>query len=326
MKINLQFVILFSCLSLIVNYGLAARQLPAASNQNQQDQMLFKYHGGKLLAGKLSINLIWYGKFKPSQRAIISDFIASLSKPPPSIKTSTEPSVAHWWMLIQKYSSTTSSLKKKPSNRLTVFLGKQTTDEIYSLGKSLTITQIQQLAKTADDGQNQAVNVVLTSADVAVQGFCSSRCGTHGVVPSSSKTKGTTGTPYIWVGNPEKQCPGQCAWPFHQPMYGPQGPPLVSPNNDVGMDGVVINLATLIAGTATNPFKSGYFQGPSDAPLEAASACPGVYGNGAYPGYPGNLLVDSTTGASYNANGVNGKKYMLPALYDPATSKCSTLV
>ncbi|GMP45923.1 hypothetical protein CsSME_00014260 [Camellia sinensis var. sinensis] len=82
-------------------------------------------------------------------------------------------------------------------------------------------------------------------------------------------------------------------------MYGPQTPPLVAPNNDVG---------------------------PADAPLEAASACPGVYAKGAYSGYPGDLLVDASTGASYNALGDNGRKYLLPALYDPATSSCSTLV
>jgi hypothetical protein len=51
-----------------------------------------------------------------------------------------------------------------------------------------------------------------------------------------------------------------------------------------------------------------------------------VYGKGAYPGYAGQLLVDTATGASYNANGAHGRKYLLPALFDPATSACSTLV
>ncbi|EMS64079.1 hypothetical protein TRIUR3_32099 [Triticum urartu] len=66
--------------------------------------------------------------------------------------------------------------------------------------------------------------------------------------------------------------------------------------------------------------------GPKGASLEACTACPGVYGSGAYPGYAGNLLVDPATGASYNANGANGRKYLLPALYDPATASCNTLV
>ncbi|CAN1164248.1 Protein EXORDIUM, partial [Linum perenne] len=122
---------------------------------------------------------------------------------------------------------------------------------------------------------------------------------------------------YIWVGNSETQCPGQCVWPFHQPIYGLQSAPLIPPNNDVGIDGIIINLATLLAGTATNPFeKNGYFQGPKEAPLEAASACPSLYGKGAYPGYAGELLMDSTTGASY-------KPTMLMGLM--AGSTCSLL-
>ncbi|KAG6473314.1 hypothetical protein ZIOFF_067229 [Zingiber officinale] len=124
-----------------------------------------------------------------------------------------------------------------------------------------------------------------------------SRCGSHW---SNRKS----GTAYIWVGNAAKQCPGQCAWPFHQPLYGPQTPPLVAPNGDVGADGMVINLASMVAGAVTNPFGDGFYQGPKSAPLEAATACPGVYAKGSYPGYAGDLKVDPSTGASYNANGV----------------------
>ncbi|KAA0065142.1 hypothetical protein IC582_006414 [Cucumis melo] len=278
-----------------------------------------KYHNGVLLSGKISVNLIWYGKFKPSQKAIVSDFISSLSSSRPQI---TEPSVSTWWKLTEKY-------YKKKSSPLFLNLGKQILDENYSLGKSLTNKKILQLASKGE--QRNAINVVLTASDVTVDGFCMSRCGTHGF--GSAVRRGSAGVKgknykfaYIWVGNSETQCPGHCAWPFHQPMYGPQSPPLIAPNGDMGMDGMIINLASLLAGTATNPFGNGYYQGPAEAPLEAASACTGVYGKGAYPGYAGELLTDSVTGGSYNANGGNGRKYLLPALYDPATSACSTLV
>uniref|UniRef100_A0A7C9E2I2 Uncharacterized protein n=1 Tax=Opuntia streptacantha TaxID=393608 RepID=A0A7C9E2I2_OPUST len=306
----LQLCVLFSLISL----NLAAKQ-PAESTQ---DAFRFQYHNGPLLNGKISVNLIWYGKFTPSQRAILADFIASLSSPPP--KTA-QPSVATWWKGTYKY-------YKNPSS-VSLSMGAQILDEAYSMGKSLSTNQIQRLA--ARGGQSNAINVVLTADDVAVEGFCMSRCGTHGSSSTSNTAHIRGGDKnnkfaYIWVGNPETQCPGQCAWPFHQPIYGPQSPPLVAPNNDVGLDGMVVNLASLLAGTVTNPFGNGYYQGPKEAPLEAASACPGVYGKGAYPGYAGNLLVDSTSGASYNANGVNGRKYLLPALYDPITSSCSTLV
>ncbi|KAL0546664.1 hypothetical protein IC582_016576 [Cucumis melo] len=133
-------------------------------------------------------------------------------------------------------------------------------------------------------------------------------------------------TAYVWVGNSESQCPGYCAWPFHQPIYGPQTPPLIAPNGDVGVDGMIINLATVLAGTVTNPFNDGYYQGPPTAPLEAVSACTGLFGSGAYPGYPGKVLVDKVTGASFNAYGVNGRKFLLPAMWDPKSSACKTLV
>ncbi|PON50338.1 Phosphate-induced protein [Trema orientale] len=299
---------------------LATRKL----NELVQDNQLLKYHNGPLLSGKISVNLIWYGKFEPSQRAIVSDFVTSLSSS--SLSHESQPSVATWWKLTEKYYHLTHSQKRRRSS-LSLPLGKQILDETYSLGKSLTTEQIVQLASKGD--QSNAINVVLTSSDVTVEGFCMSKCGTHGS-SSSTKSGHVKGKnykfAYIWVGNSEAQCPGQCAWPFHQPIYGPQAPALVAPNNDVGLDGMVINLASLLAGTVTNPFGNGYFQGSAEAPLEAASACPGVYGKGAYPGYAGNLLVDPTTGASYNAHGANGRRYLLPALYDPSTSTCSTLV
>ncbi|KAJ1431882.1 Protein EXORDIUM-like [Sesbania bispinosa] len=289
--------------------------LSSARKLTESDQQLkFQYHKGPLLTGKISVNLIWYGKFKSSQRAIIADFISSLSSPKRT--TTSQPSVATWWKATEKYYN-----NKSP--KLALSLGAQILDENYSLGKSLTNNQIIKLASKG--AQKNAINVVLTAADVAVDGFCSSRCGTHGSSFGARVNGKRYKFAYIWVGNSETQCPGQCAWPFHQPIYGPQNPPLVAPNNDVGLDGMVINVASLLAGTATNPFGNGYFQGPKEAPLEAASACTGVYGKGAYPGYAGDLLVDPTTGASYNANGVNGRKYLLPALVDPKTSACSTL-
>ncbi|ERN14744.1 hypothetical protein AMTRI_Chr04g182440 [Amborella trichopoda] len=287
----------FSCIQ-------SSESKPAALVEEQP--LVLKYHNGPLLKGTFSINLIWYGYFTPAQHAIITDFIRSLSSP------SASPSAASWWQTVQKYKSV------RPGTT-TVALGKQLLHSSYPLGKTLTSKQLVALASKG--GQRNAISVVLTAKDVAVEGFCSSRCGTHGSALGAGSRFA-----YIWVGNSELQCPGQCAWPFHQPMYGPQTPPLVAPNGDVGVDGMVINLATLTAGTVTNPFNSGYFQGPATAPLEAVSACTGMFGKGAYPGYPGDLLVDKVTGASYNANGVNGRKYLLPAMWDPQTSACATLV
>ncbi|XP_042518365.1 protein EXORDIUM-like 2 [Macadamia integrifolia] len=272
----------------------------------QQQPLVLQYHNGPLLKGNVTVHLVWYGKFTPAQRAILIDFILSLGHHLHA------PSVPSWWKTTEKYKGGFTGLN----------LGKQTFDENCSLGKFLKTPQVARLARRGD--HRRAITVVFTAKDVAVDGFCMSDCGTHG--SAKADPTGKTKFAYIWVGNSETQCPGQCAWPFHQPIYGPQTPPLVPPNGDVGVDGMVINLATLLADTVTNPFDNGYYQGPSNAPLEAVSACTGIYGKGAYPGYPGELLVDKTTGASYNAVGIRGRKYLLPAMWDPTTSACSTLV
>uniref|UniRef100_A0A803LGQ5 Protein EXORDIUM-like 2 n=1 Tax=Chenopodium quinoa TaxID=63459 RepID=A0A803LGQ5_CHEQI len=218
------------------------------------------------------------------------------------------PSVASWWRTTEKY---------KGGGASTLVVGNQILHENYPFGKKLKNSHIIGLASKPNN-KIDSIDVILTAQDVVVEGFCM-RCGSHG---SSGRVKRA----YVWVGNSATQCPGQCAWPFYQPMYGPQTPPLVSPNGDVGVDGMIINLATLLAGTVTNPFSNGYFQGPPTVPLEAVSACTGIFGAGAYPGYPGTVSVDKVTGASYNANGVNGRKYLLPAMWDPQSSACSTLI
>ncbi|KAH7865011.1 hypothetical protein Vadar_001129 [Vaccinium darrowii] len=275
---------------------------PSSSALVKQQPLILKYHNGVLLKGTVTVNLIWYGRFTPMQRSTIVDFIQSLNTP----KTPS-PSAAAWWQTTARYKGGAASL----------VVGKQILNENYSLGKSLKNIHIEALAMKY--GQANAVSVVLTAKDVLVDGFCM-RCGSHG------STRGSTRYAYAWVGNSETQCPGQCAWPFHQPIYGPQTPPLVAPNGDVGIDGMIINLATVLAGAVTNPFNNGYFQGPATAPLEAVSACTGMFGSGSYPGYPGEVLVDKVSGASYNAHGVNGRKYLLPAMWDPSKAACSTLV
>ncbi|MBD4021720.1 hypothetical protein GUI04_22635, partial [Xanthomonas citri pv. citri] len=77
-----------------------------------------QYHNGALLTGDISVNFIWYGNFKPSQKAIVSDFITSLSEKPQ--KSQVEPSVATWWKTTEKY-----QLKSKKHGSLTLRLGKQ---------------------------------------------------------------------------------------------------------------------------------------------------------------------------------------------------------
>ncbi|AES63471.1 putative phosphate-induced protein [Medicago truncatula] len=304
MMLNYKFAMI--CCPLFVM--LVAMLHPSLGEQVEPQPLILKYHNGPLLKGRITVNLLWYGSFNPIQRSIIVDFINSLTTSPKAPL----PSVASWWKTIENY---------KRGGSSTIVVGKQIMHQRYALGKNLKGTHLVSLASVFKYAPN-AVNIIFTAEEVTVEGFCG-RCGTHGSIRSVRRRNRI---PYIWVGNSETQCPGQCAWPFHQPIYGPQTPPLVAPNGDIGVDGIIINLATLLAGTVTNPFNTGYFQGPPTAPLEAVSACTGVFGSGAYPGYPGRVIWNRATGASYNAHGVNGRKYLLPAMWDPQTKGCRTLL
>ncbi|CAM0913730.1 unnamed protein product [Alopecurus aequalis] len=298
------------CLLVAVLPGCAAYN-PRMLFLVKPDPIVLQDHHGALLTGNITVNILYYGRFAPAQRAIVADFVRSTSAAPAPRASQSGPSVASWWRVTSLYRGGGARLR----------LGQQLLDERMSLGRSLSLENITALASGAGHHRD-AITAVLTAPDVLVEPFCTFRCGVHD--HASAGAHGRARYAYLWAGNPGKQCPGQCAWPFAKPVYGPPMPPLVSPSGDVGMDGVVISLAALLAGTVTNPYGDGYYQDGRRA--EAATACVGVFGSGAYPGYPGKLLVDRDTGASYNAVGLGGRKYLLPALWNPATSKCSTLV
>ncbi|XP_062200610.1 protein PHOSPHATE-INDUCED 1 homolog [Phragmites australis] len=280
------------------------------------------YHHGAVLDGAVPVSVLYYGTFSPHQKAIVADFLLSLSPrgsrqnrfgvPGPA----PPPSVAQWWETVDRY------VRKAGREPPRVLLASQVSDEACSLGKYLSRAQVEHLAARLGVAPG-GVAVVLTAADVAVEGFCSSACGAHG-----ASAPGAAG--HVWVGNAAVQCPGRCAWPFHTAegfAYGPgqrrgRDETLRAPNGDFSVDGMVINLAELLAGAVTNPYGHGYFQGDPSAPVEVAAACPGVYGRGAYPGYPGAVRLDTATGAGYNVVGRNGRKYLVPALVDPDNYSC----
>ncbi|KAI3873961.1 hypothetical protein MKW98_001610 [Papaver atlanticum] len=165
--------------------------------------MPLQYHNGRLLSGQTSINLIWYGNFKPAQTANVYRFFNE-------------------FLNFQRAPTISTRLKQNLDNPVTwvnlrYSLGRQIFENNYSLGKSLSDEEIARLASSIGTVlTNNAINVVLTSADVAVDGFCSSRCGSHG---SSSSTSTKSQFAYIWVGISEDQCPEKCASPFLGRIY-----------------------------------------------------------------------------------------------------------
>ncbi|GAB4841094.1 hypothetical protein Ancab_021839 [Ancistrocladus abbreviatus] len=272
------------------------------------------YRGGPILVQPTTnVYLVWYGEFPPEEKSIIADFFASFD---PSHKEST---ISKWWKTISQYADA----DKHPATMSFNLI--QFDDKEYSFGKHMKRLQIityfkQKIDSRAMPADPQAAYLMLTSKDVFVEQFCTSSCGFHDMFTVNQNGESVA---YGHVGNPSSQCPGYCAWPFAVPPmgYGPAAKALIAPNG-VGLDGMVINIATVLAGAITNPFLTGYSQGNALVPLEAVSACAGTFGPEAYPGHAGQLMVDEKTSASFNVHGINGRKYLVPAIWSPVTSKC----
>lgn len=280
-------------------------------------QTILTYHNGPLMTvgPVIPVYLIWYGKFSPAQKGTVKDFFRSFSLEAPA----TGPSVRSWWNLTSGYKDT------KGASVAPAFAVAGEVSLSYKHKKPLADADIQTLVvrslKTVPANSN-AIYVVLTADNVKLQDFCLNSCASH-YASNATKTKGKS-LPYIWVGNPGTQCPGLCAWPFAKPQYGPPNfVPLLPPNGDVGIDGLLISLGSMLAGTVTNTYDTGYYQGDATAPLESATACAGIYGAGAYPGYPGELLTDASTKVSFNTYGINNRMFLMPALWNPYDSLCT---
>ncbi|BBN16295.1 protein MpEXL8 [Marchantia polymorpha subsp. ruderalis] len=304
----------------------AAAQRRKLAHLVEEPAPVLNYHYGPLMnsGASVPVHVIWYGDFSAEQKAVVCDFFRCFS----ATKHKT-PSVTSWWNVTQGYKD-----DKGCAVAGSLHLGAQVHDRDCSRGRALSEDDLQAIvlnALNATDPASRlpldasAVYLVLTARDVHVEDFCMNSCASHFSTPPADETLGQQ-LPFAWVGNPELRCPGQCAWPFaRDDEFGPPGPTLKSPNGDVGLDGLIINMAAMLAGTVTNPFNNGFYQGDAAYPLEAATACAGIFGPGAYPGFPGQLPQDDASGASFNVHGFwnSSRKFLVPALWDPDTLTCT---
>ncbi|KAG6551109.1 hypothetical protein Mapa_007344 [Marchantia paleacea] len=281
--------------------------------------LILDYHFGPVMTGRdnmIKLFVIYYGDFSAKQKATLHSFFRSFWHPktqPPA----SHPTVEKWWQIARRYVD----LYNTPVGANIVAAG-EIVDK-YSMGKDLNQTDIQTLvvdSMTTFGADAQSIYLVLTADDVLVEGFCMNVCGTHYYTFPSDATNSQM-VPYGWIGNPGKQCPEFCSWPYAAGGGLQKG--LIPPNGDVGVDGMIITVANILAGMATNPYGNAYYQGDAGAPLEAAGACQGTYGTGAYPGYPGQLLVDNSTGASFNVYGAKNAKFLVPWIWHPSTLQCA---
>lgn len=139
------------------------------------------------------------------------------------------------------------------------------------------------------------------------------------------------------VSNPEVQCPGECAWPFHMAEKGPHGMTYQPPSGELGADALVIQLATGLADLVANPASTEYLfkselpynnadvnHSSSTYILDPATLCTRVFGSGAFPGFTGKIRIDPVTGGAFNSHGINHLKFLIPSVWDPKTKSCWT--
>ncbi|KAJ6840506.1 putative protein EXORDIUM-like 3 [Iris pallida] len=283
-----------------------------------------RYHMGPVLTGNVTVHVIWYGRWLPRQKHILRSFIRSISAP--SSAPAGEPSVAGWWGTVRLYTDQTGSNVTR-----TVRLGREKSDRRYSLGRRLSRMSVQSIIKGAISARTRplpinprgGIYLVLTSDDVTMEDFCGQVCGFHYFTFPS--IVGYT-MPYAWVGNSATQCPGVCAYPFAVPYFvgNPPKIPETPPNGDVGVDGMVSIIGHELAEVASNPLINAWYAGGDPCfPQEIADLCEGIYGTGGGGSYTGQMLVDKRSGAAYNVNGVEGRKFLVQWIWNPVVSYCS---
>lgn len=287
--------------------------------------LIIPYQGGPILSGRNGVTnlyVIFYGGFTQHQRGIVHRFLRSLSPPKRRPRASIH-TVAKWWQITHAYKDMFDQSVAQivvPNGEIQI--------RNYTLGRSLGQSDIEALVMQSlgsFETSSRALYIVLTSADVEVAGFCQESCGQHGYLYPSDATGGQM-LPYLWVGDASSQCPGLCCWPFANLEYtstGPANQSLVPPNGDLGGDGMIINLATLIAEAATDPYQNAYYQGDAGSPVEAAEACKGIFGPGAYSGYPGDVMLNNVTGGSFNVFGFQRDQFLLPWIWNPISEACA---
>ncbi|CAN7052173.1 unnamed protein product [Brassica oleracea var. botrytis] len=292
--------------------------------------------------GTLDLSLLWYGQFTRVQKERVQDFIESLNF---DSKEGLDPKVSAWWKLVESYQERyevkeiyRQKSKRTVAPRIKVKIVRSFVDEKMKYGKELTIENGEKLVDTAIENMSKVVPVVLLSAQVRSHGlgFCNKTCQRYaltrnGIIRGKEKPQ-----PYVMVSDPEVQCPGECAWPFHISNEGPHGMTYQPPSGEIGADALVIQLATGLADVATNPalseslFKS---EPPyitegnhisSDYIVDPATKCTRVFGSGAFPGFTGRIRVDPVTGGAFNSHGINHLKFLIPSVWDPKTKSCWT--
>ncbi|CAN8269825.1 unnamed protein product [Cochlearia groenlandica] len=288
--------------------------------------------------GTLNLSLLWYGQFSPVQKERVEDFIESLNF---DAKEGLDPKVSSWWKVVESYQERYEMkdiYQQNKNNNISVVpkikvkIVRSYVDEDMKFGKELNVENSEKLVEMATENMSKVVPVILLGWKVRALdiGFCNGTCQ-HYSLYGKKKTQ-----PYIMVSDPELQCPGECAWPFHTADKGPRGMTYQPPSGEIGADALVIQLATGLADIVTNPaltellfqsetpYNTDKSSGSLVYVMDPATKCTRVFGSGAFPGFTGKIRVDPATGGAFNYHGINHLKFLVPSVWDPKTKSCWT--
>lgn len=213
------------------------------------------YHGGPVMANPV-MYVIWYGNWTGNNGTrIIENFLRGFGS-------------TAWWRINQAY-----------NNTAPIIFNRSITDN-YSQGRVLTDSIILNIVKRAINStalpyDQNGLYFVFTSADCTETYFCTMACGWYNFDP-------LTHLKYSFVGDPQLQCPRGCAAQS------------ISPNGNVGADGMVSVIAHEAAEAVSDPELNAWYDAACE---ENADKCAWTFGNttrqsnGAYF----NMIVNNMT-------------------------------
>ncbi|CAI5481433.1 unnamed protein product [Closterium sp. Yama58-4] len=235
----------------------------------------------------LEVYLIWHGTWPLSQKTPVQKFVDSISDTTLANKPG---SVSDWWNInrLYKAGATYVTPTVSRSNTEINILAASSASGQKPLKKAELLALINfQILSGSLPRISSAVYVILTSAEVDVDGFGSDFCAFHDYSGSIK---------WMWYLS-------RCA---HQAAAG-----LEYPNGDRILDGLISNFAHVLSETVVNPNLNSW---SDDNGNENMDLCQDIWGT--------EYLTDDSPAVQYNAVGVDDYKFFLPTNLNPTTGFC----
>jgi hypothetical protein len=235
-------------------------------------------HGGPVMSS-VKAYLIWYGNWNqsngsdtPSGQGLVRTFLSGVGG-------------SGYYNINKTYPGVTG----------TVTLSATEATDNYSLGTRLSDADIKTIVASAISkglpSDTGALYFVLTSSDVAKQGFCNRYCGWH-----TRASIGGADIKYSFVGNANR-CLSSCA------------AQTVGPNGNAGVDGMISVVAHELEEANTDPDLNAWYDSSG---AENADKCAWTFGS---------AQTRLPSGAYYNET-IGGKNFLIQRNLSATNSKC----